>query len=154
MVDSAEFIQIISNDGDVSFLNLNCQVIHLHDQIAELCRIFPDNEIDLASDKGRLQDFNVAVQTQPTELASAFLKSKSVFVPVLVQVLDDDISTTSRPTSSKKKEDSERKVNYQPLLNQQMLQARFPYFELQLSTGKAVAKRAPSRRASTKPPKK
>ena len=112
IIEGAQFATVLYGQDESILLNLNCSARHLIDHLAHILDIGTPSQLDLASDRGRLSDLT-SVNDMETQ-ATALLKSRSLYVPVLVsqalstkqQLLqfDDALSVaggSSRPSSSR-----------------------------------------------------
>ncbi|EGD83070.1 hypothetical protein PTSG_03708 [Salpingoeca rosetta] len=164
----ANFVEVVHGAGTVTYLNLDCQVCHFYDQVAQICSIPPDSKVDLATDRGRLALLpELANSSQPV---TTVLKSRSVMVPVLLMPLalgdgfDSEtasVAPPSRPSSTRstsgrrKKEEEEDVVSmsvgryrFSPLLQADVIASRFPQFEIHPPGKTGSLKKSASRRIS------
>eukprot|EP01147_Barroeca_monosierra_P007604 gene7604-9869_t len=165
MSEEASFLEVIYGSGETAYLNLNCQICHLYDQLARLCAISSDNKVELATPEGKF--IHLTNHQSSTQQAVSLLTNRTVMVPVVltkepeIEVISTPApsrpsSTRSNSARSRKKDEEDGvfvigEIRYRmvPFLDSEVLFTRFPNFEMQLSgKGGSGNKRTTSRRLS------
>ena len=166
--EEAQFVEIVHGTGASMYLNLDCQLCHFCDQLAQVCGLPPDTRVDLATERGRLQLLPDVANSK--ERAATVLKTRLVHIPVLLMPLDDGdgfesetasvrhsrpSSTRSTSAKARKREEEDDVVamnsglyRFNPLLDSEEIASRFPQFDIHIPGKSASLKRTSSRRLS------